>query len=79
MIYSHFRGVPINVTLLFSREHYIAELAARLQNQGADSFVKSWNDLMGVIAAKSASLGQATGQNSGGEKNLSQEAGRDEG
>ena len=31
-------------------------LAARLQEEGAKSFVSSWNDLMGVIAAKSAAL-----------------------
>ena len=29
-------------------------LAARLQDEGAKSFVKSWNELMGVIASKSA-------------------------
>ena len=31
-------------------------LAAQLQNEGAESFVKSWNELMGVIASKSAAL-----------------------
>jgi transaldolase len=31
-------------------------LAAQLQTEGADSFVKSWNDLMSVISSKSASL-----------------------
>jgi len=31
-------------------------LAAKLQNEGAESFVKSWNDLMTVISSKSASL-----------------------
>ncbi|HQR10680.1 MAG TPA: transaldolase [Casimicrobiaceae bacterium] len=36
----------------------IDALAGRLQNEGADSFVKSWNELMGVIAAKSAALGK---------------------
>jgi transaldolase len=34
-------------------------LATRLQDEGAASFVKSWNDLMAVIAAKSAALGKA--------------------
>jgi transaldolase len=34
-------------------------LAARLQNEGADSFVKSWNELMGVIESKAAALGKA--------------------
>ena len=37
----------------------IDALAARLQDEGAESFVKSWNELMGVIATKSASLGKA--------------------
>jgi len=31
-------------------------LAERLQNEGADSFAKSWNDLMAVISSKSARL-----------------------
>jgi transaldolase len=31
-------------------------LAAQLQSEGAESFVKSWNDLMSVIASKCASL-----------------------
>jgi transaldolase len=34
----------------------IDTLAARLQNEGAKSFVKSWNGLMGVITSKSAAL-----------------------
>jgi transaldolase len=34
-------------------------LAARLQDEGAKSFAKSWNDLMGVIASKSSALQQA--------------------
>ena len=128
-----FAGVPVNVTLLFSREHYVAAaeafmrgierriaaglksdvgsvgslfisrwdaavaakvpdalknqlgdilpadggdceevlarfakagvdvdaLAAQLQDEGAKSFVKSWNELMGVIASKSADLATA--------------------
>jgi transaldolase len=37
-------------------------LAAKLQEQGAEAFVKSWDDLMAVIASKSSSLGkQAVG------------------
>ena len=36
------------------------ELAARLQDEGAKSFVKSWNDLMAVIASKSAVLRKAS-------------------
>lgn len=34
----------------------IDALAARLQDEGARSFVQSWNDLMGVIASKCAVL-----------------------
>ena len=37
----------------------IDKLAADLQEEGAKSFVQSWNDLMKVIAAKSAALKQA--------------------
>lgn len=34
-------------------------LAARLQDEGAKSFVKSWNELLGVIETKSAALKRA--------------------
>ena len=34
----------------------IDALAAQLQTEGAESFVKSWNDLMAVISSKSAAL-----------------------
>ena len=34
-------------------------LAAQLQDEGAKSFVKSWNELMKVITSKSAALKQA--------------------
>ncbi|HVN45602.1 MAG TPA: transaldolase [Steroidobacteraceae bacterium] len=34
-------------------------LAAKLQEEGAAAFVASWNDLMAVIASKSAALGRA--------------------
>src|SRR5215831_6958067 len=34
----------------------IDDLGANLQDDGAKSFVSSWNDLMGVIASKSATL-----------------------
>ena len=37
----------------------IEALAAQLQSDGAKSFVKSWNELMGVIASKSEALQQA--------------------
>ena len=35
-------------------------LAAQLQDEGAKSFVNSWNDLMGVIGSKSAVLKRAS-------------------
>jgi transaldolase len=34
----------------------IDALATQLQNEGADSFVKSWNELMAVLASKTATL-----------------------
>jgi transaldolase len=37
----------------------IDALAARLQDEGAKSFVASWNNLMSVIETKSASVGKA--------------------
>jgi transaldolase len=37
----------------------IAALAARLQDEGAASFAKSWNELMGRIASKSAAIRKA--------------------
>jgi transaldolase len=37
----------------------IDALAARLQDDGARSFVQSWNELLAVIAGKSAALGKA--------------------
>lgn len=37
-------------------------LAAQLQEEGAKSFVKSWNDLMAVIESKSAVLKKAVGR-----------------
>jgi transaldolase len=37
----------------------VDELASQLQNEGAKSFVKSWNDLMAVINSKSSALKQA--------------------
>ena len=37
----------------------IDELAATLQDEGAKSFVKSWNELIGVIASKSTMLEKA--------------------
>jgi transaldolase len=37
----------------------VAALAAQLQNEGASSFVASWNELMAVIETKSAALKKA--------------------
>jgi transaldolase len=37
----------------------VDSLAANLQDEGAKSFVKSWNDLLEVIKAKSADLKRA--------------------
>lgn len=37
----------------------IDDMGAKLQDEGAKSFVSSWNDLMQVIASKSASLAKA--------------------
>ncbi len=37
----------------------VEALAARLQDEGAKAFVKSWNELMNVIASKSATLATA--------------------
>ncbi|MGE0821111.1 MAG: transaldolase [Candidatus Binatia bacterium] len=37
----------------------INALAARLQDEGAKAFINSWNELMGVIASKSATLAKA--------------------
>ncbi len=39
----------------------IDALAVQLQDEGAKSFVKSWNDLMSVIASKSAAIQQPAG------------------
>ena len=37
----------------------VAALAEQLQQEGAKAFVKSWQELLGVIAAKSSALGAA--------------------
>ena len=37
----------------------VIALAAQLQEDGAKSFVQSWNELMAVIGSKSAALKQA--------------------
>ena len=37
-----------------------AAVASQLQDEGAKSFVKSWNELMDVITSKSASLDKAS-------------------
>src|SRR5499427_915164 len=38
----------------------IDTLATRLQDEGAQSFVKSWNELLGVIASKSTTIQEKT-------------------
>jgi transaldolase len=38
----------------------LAALAVRLQDEGAASFVKSWNDLMDCVASKGAAIRQAS-------------------
>src|SRR5262249_46973625 len=38
----------------------VGALATQLQDEGAKSFVKSWEELMGVIAVKSATLKKAS-------------------
>src|SRR3989475_4685903 len=38
----------------------VDDLAARLQDEGAKSFVNSWNELIGVIASKNATLAKAS-------------------
>jgi transaldolase len=40
----------------------VEALAVQLQDEGAKSFVKSWNDLMAVITSKSADLKMAAGR-----------------
>ena len=46
---------------LFDREGIdIDQLAARLQEEGARSFVNSWNDLMSVINSKTAAMRKAS-------------------
>jgi transaldolase len=37
----------------------INDLGAKLQDEGAKSFISSWNDLMDVIASKSKSVAKA--------------------
>ena len=37
----------------------IDELASRLQDEGAEAFAKSWNELIGIVTAKSKSLAEA--------------------
>jgi transaldolase len=38
----------------------VGALSSRLQDEGAKSFVDSWNDLMGVISSKSSVLERAS-------------------
>jgi transaldolase len=51
-------GDSEQVLAQFAREGIdIDALADQLQNEGTESFVKSWNDLLAVISSKCASLG----------------------
>jgi hypothetical protein len=43
----------------------IEAMAAQLQDEGARAFVKSWNELMDVIASKSAALAKASSAREG--------------
>jgi len=38
----------------------IDAVTAQLQSEGAESFVKSWNDLKGVNSSKAAAFGKST-------------------
>jgi transaldolase len=49
-VLARFAGVGIDIDAL----------AARLQDEGAKSFVKSWNELMAVISGKRAALANAS-------------------
>ena len=54
-------GLPaIEVLAQFARAGIdVDTLAAQLQDEGAQSFIQSWHELMGVIASKSAALAKA--------------------
>ena len=48
------------VLMQFAQEGVdVNDLAARLQNEGAKSFARSWNELLAVIEAKCSALKQA--------------------
>jgi transaldolase len=49
-VLAEFRGARVDVEAL----------AAKLQEEGAASFVVAWNELLGVIDSKSASLAKAS-------------------
>lgn len=54
-------GDSENVLAQFAKAGIDADaLAAQLQDEGAKSFVKSWDELLGVIAAKSSALKKAS-------------------
>jgi hypothetical protein len=42
-------------------ENTLKAFAARLQDEGAEAFVKSWDELMAVIGTKSDALMKAAG------------------
>jgi transaldolase len=48
-----------NVIAQFAKEGIdVDALAARLQDEGAESFVRSWKDLLNVISSRAASIGK---------------------
>jgi transaldolase len=51
--------LPISPTVHAKAGIDVDALAAQLQDEGAKSFVKSWNELMAVITSKSAALKEA--------------------
>jgi hypothetical protein len=52
-------GQGINAARPSSRQAAAYVLAARLQEEGAKSFINSWNELMNVIKSKRAVLKKA--------------------
>ncbi len=60
-------GDADNVLAEFAHDGIDEEtLAAQLQREGAESFTKSWRDLMDVLASKCAALGAAARQQAAG-------------
>ena len=49
-------GANIDLHLVTYKDPDLGELAARLQKEGAEAFVNSWNDLIGSITSESERL-----------------------